>query len=109
MACHLQHVTFHKGASSDSLVGMCLEFSIGLIKGLLQNPNSWGVLAERQGEVLGSIFLYEFPPSPVAVIGPLTVHPAEEDSGIGRMLMNAALSQAHKENHDQIRLVQRAL
>jgi GNAT superfamily N-acetyltransferase len=82
------------------------DFGIGLIKSLLDNPNSWGVLAERQGEIFGSIFLHEFPPSPVAVIGPLTVHPAAEGGGIGRMLMDAALTQANKQNHDQIRLVQ---
>ena len=73
---------------------------------LLDNPNSWGVLAERQGKILGSVFLHEFPPSPVAVIGPLTVHPTAEGCGIGRKLMNAAVIQAHKRNHDQIRLVQ---
>ena len=82
------------------------EFGIGLINSLLDNPNSWGVLAERQGKTLGSIFLHEFPPSPVAVIGPLTVHPAAEGGGIGRTLMEAALTQASKQNHDQIRLVQ---
>jgi hypothetical protein len=48
----------------------------------------------------------EFPPSPVAAIGPLTVHPSEEGGGVGRVLMNAALTHAHKQNHDQIRLVQ---
>jgi GNAT superfamily N-acetyltransferase len=82
------------------------EFGIGLIRSLLDNPNSWGVLAERQGKTLGSIFLHEFSPSPVAVIGPLTVSPTAEGSGIGRMLMDAALAQASKQNHDQIRLVQ---
>jgi predicted N-acetyltransferase YhbS len=82
------------------------EFGIDLIRMLLGNPNSWGVLAEREGKILGSIFLHEFPPSPVAVIGPLTVHPTTEGSGIGRKLMDAALIQAHKRNHDQIRLVQ---
>ena len=82
------------------------EFGIGLIRSLLDNPNSWGVLAERQGNILGSIFLHEFLPSPVAVIGPLTVHPTAEGSGIGRMLMDATLAQANKQNHDQIRLVQ---
>ena len=46
------------------------DFAVGLIKTLLGNPNSWGVLAERQGKILGSIFLHKFPPSPVAVIGP---------------------------------------
>ncbi|MEJ7642598.1 MAG: hypothetical protein WKF36_10445 [Candidatus Nitrosocosmicus sp.] len=49
------------------------ECAIGLVRMILGNPNSWGVLAERQGRVLGSVFLYRFPQSPVAVIGPLTV------------------------------------
>lgn len=82
------------------------EFAIGLIKQLLSKPNSWGVLAERECKVLGSIFLHKFPPSPVAVIGPLTVHPSSEGGGIGRMLMDSAIAQARKQNHDQIRLVQ---
>src|SRR5919198_5365921 len=80
------------------------EFGIGLIKMLLGNPNSWGVLAERQGKILGSIFLHKFPPSPVTVIGPLTVHPSAE-GGVGKALMDAALGQAHKQGHDQVRLV----
>ena len=81
------------------------EFGIDLIRRLLGNPNSWGVLAERQGKTLGSIFLHKFPPSPVAVIGPLTVHPSAE-GGVGKMLMQVALSQASEENRDHIRLVQ---
>jgi ribosomal protein S18 acetylase RimI-like enzyme len=80
------------------------EFGISLIRSLLGNPNSWGVLAEP-GKTLGSIFLHRFPPSPVAVIGPLTVHPSAE-GGVGRTLMDAALTQARKQNHDHIRLVQ---
>lgn len=82
------------------------EFAIGLIRRLLDNPNSWGVLAERQDKTLGSVFLHKFPPSPVAVIGPLTVHPSLEGGGVGKMLIGAALSQAFKQNHDQVRLVQ---
>lgn len=81
------------------------EFGIGLIKRLLDNPNSWGVLAERQGKTLGSIFLHKFPPSPVVVVGPLTVHPSSE-GGVGKKLMYAALDHARKQNHNQIRLVQ---
>ena len=42
----------------------------------------------------------------MAVIGPLTVHPTAEGSGIGRMLIECTLAQANKQNHDQIRLVQ---
>jgi hypothetical protein len=48
------------------------EFGIGLIRRLLGNPNSWGVLTERQGKTLGSIFLHKFPLSPVTIIGPLS-------------------------------------
>jgi Acetyltransferase (GNAT) family len=81
------------------------EFGIGLIKMLLGNPNSWGVLAERQGKILGSIFLHRFPPSPVAVIGPLTVHPSAE-GGVGKKLMDATLAQARKHQYDRVRLVQ---
>jgi predicted N-acetyltransferase YhbS len=81
------------------------EFGIGLIKSILGNPNSWGALAEDQGKILGSIFIHKFPPSPVAVVGPLTVHPSAE-GGIGRALMAAAIDQARKQKQDQIRLVQ---
>jgi predicted N-acetyltransferase YhbS len=81
------------------------EYGIALIRGLVSNPNSWGVLVERQGKIMGSIFLHKFPPSPVAVIGPLTVHPSAE-GGVGRVLMEAALSQARKQKQDHVRLVQ---
>jgi predicted N-acetyltransferase YhbS len=81
------------------------EFGIGLVKRILGNPNTWGVLAERQGTILGSIFLHKFPPSPVAVIGPLTVHPSAE-GGVGKALMDAALGQARKQGQDMVRLVQ---
>jgi len=81
------------------------EFGVGLIKMLIANPNAWGVLAERDGKILGSIFLHRFPPSPVAVIGPLTVHPSAE-GGVGGALMKAALAKAEERKQDQVRLVQ---
>src|SRR5918996_143220 len=66
------------------------EYGIALIRSLLNNPYSWGVLAERQGKILGSIFLYRFPPSPVAVISsPPCLSPSV--GGGGRVLMKAAL------------------
>lgn len=82
------------------------EYGIDLVKRLLVNPNSWGVLAERQGQILGSIFLHKFPPSPVAVIGPLTVHPSSQGVGAGRALMDAALGEAKRQKQDRVRLVQ---
>jgi predicted N-acetyltransferase YhbS len=72
------------------------EFSIKLIKKILDNPNLWSILAEREDKILGIIFLNNLPPSSVAVIGPLTVHSFAEGRGIDRMLMNAAIIHAHK-------------
>jgi predicted N-acetyltransferase YhbS len=82
-----------------------IEFAVGMIKTLLVNPNSWGALAERNGRILGSIFLHAFPPSPVAAIGPLTVDPSAE-GGVGRALMNTVLGEARKRQYDRVRLVQ---
>jgi predicted N-acetyltransferase YhbS len=82
-----------------------VEFAAGMIKTLLANPNSWGALAERDGSILGSIFLHVFPPSPVAAIGPLTVDPSAE-GGIGRSLMDTVLNEARKRQLDRVRLVQ---
>ena len=82
-----------------------LEFAVGMIRTLLANPNSWGALAERYGQILGSIFLHVFPPSPVAAIGPLTVDPSAQ-GGVGRALMEASLMEARKRSYDQVRLVQ---
>lgn len=82
-----------------------IEFAVGMIKTLLSNPNSWGALAERDGQILGSIFLHVFPPSPVAAIGPLTVDPSAR-GGVGRALMEASLMEARKRGYEQVRLVQ---
>jgi predicted N-acetyltransferase YhbS len=82
-----------------------LEFAVGMIRTLLANPNSWGALAERDGQILGSIFLHLFPASPVAAIGPLTVDPSAQ-GGVGRALMEASLTEARNRSYDQVRLVQ---
>ena len=82
------------------------EYAIGLVKMLLNNPNSYGILVEGGKQILGSIFLHRFPPSPIAVIGPLTVDPAVEGGGVGRILMDAVISYAYSQNYDKVRLVQ---
>src|SRR5215210_1780020 len=63
-----------------------LEFSIGLIRAKLNDPTAYGVLAERDGRIAGSVFLNTFPSAPVAAIGPLTVRPSDQ-GGTGRRLM----------------------
>ncbi|HKR74585.1 MAG TPA: GNAT family N-acetyltransferase [Candidatus Nitrosocosmicus sp.] len=81
------------------------EYAVGLIEMLLNNHNTWGFVAEKDTQIIGSIFLHRFPPSPVAVIGPLTVDPSVQ-GGIGRVLMEAAISHAYSQNYDKVRLVQ---
>ena len=52
-----------------------VEFSIGLMKAKIADRNAYGAVAERDGRIVGSIFLNTFPPAPLAAIGPLTVDP----------------------------------
>ena len=82
-----------------------VEFSIGMMNAKIKDPQAHGWLAERDGEVAGSIFLNDFAPTPVAAIGPLTVHPRHE-GGTGRALMEAALGQAQSRSIESVRLVQ---
>jgi predicted N-acetyltransferase YhbS len=80
-----------------------LEVAVGLIQGLLAQEMSHGFVAERDGQIVGSIFLHTF--GSVAVIGPLTVHPRGE-GGVGRRLMEAALAEARHRGIESVRLVQ---
>jgi len=81
------------------------EFAVGMIDFKLKYPNAYGVVAERDGTILGSVFLTSFPPSSVAAIGPLTVHPSVEGK-VGRKLMEAALERAREQRFEGVRLVQ---
>ena len=82
-----------------------LEFAIGLIRNLLADPQARGFVAERDGRIVGSNFLHTFPPAPVTVIGPLTVHP-EAQGGVGRRLLEAAIGEARRLGIESVRLVQ---
>lgn len=81
-------------------------FSAGLLGFKLKDPNASGLVAERGGRILGSIFLNRFPPCEVAAIGPLTVDPSAEGTGAGRRLMEAALAEARSRGIGMVRLVQ---
>jgi GNAT superfamily N-acetyltransferase len=82
-----------------------VEFSIGLIGNKAKDPNAIGFVADRDGRILGSIFLNTFPETPVAAIGPLTVDPTAE-GGAGRRLMQAVLEEARNRRIEQVRLIQ---
>jgi GNAT superfamily N-acetyltransferase len=76
----------------------------GCIRGLITNPGFHGVVAERDGRIVGSTFLDER--STIAAIGPVSVDPAAQDGRIGRALMVAMLERAAERHVPGVRLVQ---
>jgi hypothetical protein len=64
----------------------------------------WGVAAEMDGKVVGSIFVERG--DCVDGIGPITVEPSIQQSGVGRRLMQAAIEYGREK--EGIRLVQDA-
>jgi predicted N-acetyltransferase YhbS len=82
------------------------EVAIGLIEHLISRPDVYGVTAERDGRVIGSNFLWE--DTQVAGVGPITIDPAAQDSGVGRQLMEAVLERARTQGIAAVRLVQTA-
>jgi GNAT superfamily N-acetyltransferase len=79
-----------------------LEAAAGMIGMWIPHPQVWGVVAERDGRVVGSNFLDER--EPIRGVGPITVDPEGQNAGVGRMLMNAVLERG--KDARGIRLVQ---
>ena len=71
---------------------------------LIAHPGFYGVVAERDGRILGSNFMDER--SPIGGIGPITVDPAAQNAGIGRRLMEAVIERAAARQLPGVRLVQ---
>ena len=74
------------------------------MRGLVSNPGFHGVVAERDGRIVGSTFLDER--STIAAIGPVSVDPASQDGRIGRAFMEAMLKRAAARRVPGVRLVQ---
>ncbi|HKP17631.1 MAG TPA: GNAT family N-acetyltransferase [Gaiellaceae bacterium] len=83
-----------------------VEAATELAGELLADPGIYGVVAERDGEVVGSNYLAEW--SAIRGIGPITVDPAVQDSRIGRELMVAVLDRVAEQRAPGARLVQAA-
>jgi len=82
-----------------------LAVAARFIQSKVDDSNSQGFLIERNGRIVGSIFLTITPECPVAAIGPLTVDP-EAEGGVGRRLLQAALRAAHQVGLTEVRLIQ---
>ena len=62
------------------------------------------MVAEQDGRIVGSNFLDER--SPIAGVGPITVDPGAQDSGVGRRLMEDVLSRVKQRDLPGVRLLQ---
>ena len=82
------------------------EAAIGLMQELVSRPDVHAVIAEVDGAVAGSNFLWER--DPVAGVGPIAVDPALQNGSIGRLLMEAVLQRASGREFKAVRLVQAA-
>ena len=73
---------------------------------LIAHPRFYGVVAEADGRILGSNFMDER--ASVFGIGPISVDPATQNSGVGRRLMQHVLDRAAASNAPSVRLLQAA-
>ena len=83
-----------------------VDAATGLITTFLSHPGFFSVVAETDGEIVGSNFLDER--SPIAGVGPITVDPRVQNLKIGRRLMQAVLDRAAERKFAGVRLLQSA-
>jgi predicted N-acetyltransferase YhbS len=82
------------------------EIGIGMVKRMLLHPGFYSLIAETDGDVVGSLFLDER--GSIAAVSPLTIDPAAQNQSVGRRLMLAALERVAERRFAGVRLVQSA-
>jgi predicted N-acetyltransferase YhbS len=83
-----------------------VEIAHDLMTLLLSHPKFYSMVAELEGEIVGSNFLDER--ATIAGLGPITVAPKGQNRGVGRQLMEAAMRRAAERGAPGIRLLQAA-
>ncbi|MBS1797327.1 MAG: GNAT family N-acetyltransferase [Acidobacteria bacterium] len=82
------------------------EVATGLMTMLLNNPDVYSVVAETDGEIVGSNYLWEG--SQVSGVGPITIDPRAQNAAIGRRLMEDVIRRSDERGFLSVRLVQAA-
>lgn len=82
------------------------EVATHVLTTMFSNPGSYCVVAEVDGRIVGSNCLDES--SVIHGVGPITIDPAVQNSGVGRKLMEAVLDRARQRGAAGVRLVQAA-
>ena len=83
-----------------------VEYAIASAEAFVGKPGIFGVVAERDGAIVGSNFLREY--NAIAGVGPISVAPAVQNGKIGGALMDAVLERAEERRFPGVRLVQTA-
>jgi predicted N-acetyltransferase YhbS len=82
------------------------DVAIGLMSSLLERPDIHSVVAEIDGSLVGSSFLWEN--ATIAGVGPITVDPKVQNGQVGKQLMQNVLERARAKKFVSVRLVQAA-
>lgn len=82
------------------------EFTDSQIKAMLGTEGVFALVAERDGDLVGSSFQDER--GKIVGIGPVSVDPAVQDGGVGRALMEALLRRSEERDVAGVRLIQTA-
>jgi predicted N-acetyltransferase YhbS len=83
-----------------------IEVATAVVGSMLANPGFYCVVAELDGEIVGSNFLDER--NPISGLGPISVDPAVQNQTIGRQLMLAVMERSAQRGFAGCRLVQAA-
>jgi predicted N-acetyltransferase YhbS len=71
----------------------------------LSKPDVYSVVAEADGRIIGSNFLWE---DTIAGVGPVTVDPSLQNAAVGRQLMENVMERSRQKAAAGVRLVQAA-
>ncbi len=80
------------------------EVAAGLLGMMIGHEGWFETVAVADGKIIGSNFLDER--GPITGVGPITVDPAAQDEGLGRLMMEQVIARSHARGFDGIRLVQ---
>jgi predicted N-acetyltransferase YhbS len=82
------------------------EAATGMLSMMFSSPGVYCVVAQSQGRIVGSNCMDER--AIIAGIGPITISPSGQNSGVGRKLMQVVMDRANSRGAAGIRLVQAA-
>jgi len=82
------------------------ESAIGLMNYIFSEAGAYSVVAESDGQIVGSNFLWE--DISISGVGPITVDPNIQNISVGRKLMERVLQRVEEQKLGGVRLVQAA-